>query len=64
MSLAVILEIIVGILKFPGEVSAFIRLISKSPEEKRQEILKNIEIESRKLDREGRPGWDDYPSSP
>lgn len=58
MSFAVILEIILGVLKFPSEVSAFIRLISKSPEEKRQEILKNIEAESKKLDETGRPTWD------
>lgn len=58
MSIGVIFEIILGVLKFPGEISAFIRLISKSPEEKRQEILKNIGVESDKLDKEGRPTWD------
>lgn len=42
MSLGLILEIIVGILKFPGEMLAFVRLISKSPEEKRQEIMLQV----------------------
>lgn len=64
MTFAVILEILLAILKFPKELSAFVKLISKSPEEKRQAIMKQIENESRKLDLEGRPGWDDYPSSP
>lgn len=58
MSLALILEVLVALLKFPKELSAFIRLISKSPEEKRQEILKTIEAESAAIDAGERPKWD------
>lgn len=57
-SLALILQAVVAALKFPAELSAFIRLVSKSPEEKRQEILKQIEAESAAIDAGGRPKWD------
>lgn len=63
-SLAVILEILLAVLKFPAELSAFVRLISKTPEQKRQEIMKRIQAESDALDKGGRPSWDDYTSSP
>lgn len=42
MSLMAILEVLLAILKFPAELSAFVRLISKSPEEKRQEIMVQV----------------------
>lgn len=58
MSVALILNVIMALLKFPAELGAFIKLVSKSPEEKRQEILKMIQAESDKLDKEGRPSWD------
>ncbi len=55
---ALILQVVMAALKFPAELSAFIKLISKSPEEKRQEILSRIMVESDKIDQEGRPSWD------
>jgi hypothetical protein len=55
MSLAVILEIILGFLKFPSEVSAFIRLISKSPDQKRQEIVSDIQSQLKSFEETGRP---------
>lgn len=55
MSFAVILEIILGVLKFPGEVSAFIRLISKSPDAKRQEITAEIQKQLQSFEDTGRP---------
>ena len=55
MSLAVILEIIAGVLRFPQEVSALIRLLSKSTEEKRQEISDNIQKELKEFQDTGRP---------
>ncbi len=58
MSLALILQVIMALLKFPKELGDFIRLISKSPEEKRQEIMKKIEAESQSIDHGGRPEWD------
>lgn len=58
MSIALILQVLTALLRFPAELSAFIKLISKSPEEKRQEILKVIQAESDKLDQAGRPSWD------
>lgn len=58
MSIALVLQVLVALLKFPAELGAFIRLISKSPEEKRQEIMKRIEAESQAIDNGGRPEWD------
>lgn len=40
---ALILQAITAILKFPEEMRRFIQLISKSPEEKRQEINAQVE---------------------
>lgn len=59
MSVALIFEVLAALFKFPGELSAFIRLISKAPEEKRQEIMKKIEAESQAIDKGGRPVWDE-----
>lgn len=44
MSFGLILEAIVAVLKFPEEMRKFILLISKTPEEKRQEI--NLQVDA------------------
>jgi len=59
MSFSLIIGVLNALLRFPAELSAFIRLISKSPEEKRQEIMKRIENESKHIDETGRPIWDE-----
>lgn len=64
MGIAAWLELITLVLKFPSAVLELARLFQKTPEEKRQEILKRIQAESDALDKTGRPSWDDYPSSP
>jgi hypothetical protein len=64
MTLAAWLELITLVLKFPNAVLELARLFQKTPEEKRQEILKRVMAESDALDKEGRPKWDDYPSLP
>ena len=53
-----ILQAIMAALKFPSELSAFIKLISKSPAEKRDEITKRILAEEEKFAETGRPTWD------
>lgn len=58
MSIALIIQVLLALFRFPTELSAFVRLISKSPEEKRQEILARIQAESDKIDQEGRPSWE------
>lgn len=55
MSLALILEIISGVLKFPSEVTALIRLLSKSPDEKRQEIAASLQAQLQAFQDTGRP---------
>jgi hypothetical protein len=64
MSISLIFEVLLALFKFPTELGAFVRLISKSPEEKRQEILKKVQAESDALDQGGRPVWEDYTGSP
>lgn len=58
MSFSLILSVLVALLKFPTELGAFIKLISKTPEEKRQEVMKAIQIESDAIDASGRPSWE------
>lgn len=55
MSLAVILEILLAALKFPAELSAFVKLISKSPDEKRQAIMADIQSQLKSFQDTGRP---------
>lgn len=38
-----ILQAIIAVLKFPEEMGKFIKLVSKSPEEKRQEINHQVD---------------------
>lgn len=58
ITFTLILQAIVAVLKFPEAMDNFIRLLSKTPEEKRQEILARIQKESDDLDRGSRPKWD------
>lgn len=55
MSFALIIEVLMALLKFPKELSAFIKLISKTPEEKRVEILERIAAEEKHFEDTGRP---------
>jgi hypothetical protein len=55
MSLTVILEIISGVLKFPGEVLSLIRILKDTPEESREKIMAAMQAESAKFAETGRP---------
>lgn len=57
MTLAAWLELITLVLKFPSAILEVARLFQKTPEEKRQEILKRVMAESDALDKGGRPTW-------
>ena len=57
MTLAVILEIINGVLKFPDAVLRLIRVLSKTDQQKHDDILKSAEEAARKFENEGRPSW-------
>jgi hypothetical protein len=58
MTLAAILEIIQGVLKFPAEVLSLIRILRDTPEESREKIMIAMQKESDQLDKTGRPTWD------
>lgn len=59
MTFAVVLEIIQGLLRFPGEILSLIRILGGVPAEKRQGLLKSIQEEALALQKDGRPTWDD-----
>lgn len=42
-TLTLILQALIAVLKFPAEMSKFIKLVSKSPEEKRAEIVAQVD---------------------
>lgn len=57
-TLALILQAVVLALKFPKELADLIRLIEKTPEEKRQEIIQKVNKEMEDVLNGGRPKWD------
>ena len=57
MSLALILQVVLTFLKFPKELGDFVRLISKSPEEKRQQISEQVSAWMKESAESDRPTW-------
>lgn len=60
MTIASFITLLIAIFKFPAELSAFIKLLEKSPEEKKQEIMTQVDSwmnESASKD-DGRPTWE------
>jgi hypothetical protein len=55
VSIATIIELIMGLLRFPKEVSALVLLLSKTPVEKHDEILKSIMDQQKYMENTGRP---------
>ena len=60
MSLALIFQAIIAVLKFPDAMSAFIKLVSKTPAEKQAEIVAQVNalIGASESSPDGRPKWD------
>jgi len=58
MGLSEWLLIIKGVLAFPKEVAQLIKLLQKTPVQKKDEIMKKIQEEAKSLEAEGRPKWD------
>jgi len=60
MSIAVIFQVVLAALRFPSEMTAFIKLLQKTPEENRQDILTavNAMITASQSSPDGRPAWD------
>lgn len=57
-TLALILQAVVLALKFPKELAALIRLVEKTPEEKRQAIIQKVNKEMEDVLNGERPKWD------
>lgn len=55
-TVVLILQAIVAALKFPSELAALIRLLEKSPEEKRQEIMIQVDAWMRDSATGDKPG--------
>lgn len=58
-TIELILSAIIAALKFPSELGAFIKLVSQSPEEKRQEILAQVNAWMDESASGDRPKWND-----
>lgn len=58
MSLTGWLEIIKGVLSFPGEVLALVRVLQGTPDEKRQALVSQIQKMSDDFKETGRPTWE------
>jgi hypothetical protein len=59
MSITLILEVLVALLKFPAELGALVKLLSKTPEEKRQEIVLQVDKWLADSAASDRPKWED-----
>jgi hypothetical protein len=57
-TLTLILQAITAVLKFPEALSAFLRLIEKTPVEKQTEIIQRVNKEMEDFLVGGRPKWD------
>ena len=57
MTFAVILEIILGALKFPSEVLALVRILKDTPEQSREKIMAAMQKEADSFAQTGRPTW-------
>jgi hypothetical protein len=58
MSLAIILQAVYAALKFPGEVIALVKLLSKSPAERQQEIMLQVNAWMDESASGERPHWE------
>ena len=55
MSLEVILAAIVAALKFPGEMTAFLKVLRETPDEKRADITAALQKQLDSFEETGRP---------
>lgn len=58
MNLILIVQAIVAALRFPKELAALIRILEKTPEEKRQDISAKIQAQLDSVLSGGRHEWD------
>lgn len=58
MSLPLILEVLLALLKFPNALRDFVRLLEKSDEQKRQEIQTQVQSWMKQSAESDRPQWE------
>ena len=60
MTIGGLLAVILAFLKFPAELTAFIKLLQKTPAEKQADILKQVNamVAMSQSSDDGRPKWD------
>jgi hypothetical protein len=59
VTFASVIQLFIAILKAPAEIRALVLLLSKSPEEKRQEIAKKVDLWMKESSESSRPKWDE-----
>jgi hypothetical protein len=59
VSFGSIIQLFIAILKAPAEIRALVLLLSKSPEEKRQEIAKKVNLWMKESAESDRPKWNE-----
>jgi hypothetical protein len=58
MSLTLIIQAVLAALRFPGEVIALVKLLSKSPAERQQEIMLQVNAWMDESSSSERPHWE------
>ena len=60
MSIALIFQAIIAVLKFPDAMSAFIKLVSQTPAEKQADIVSQVNamMTASQTSPDGRPKWE------
>lgn len=51
------LELLNGILQFPGQILGLVRILKKTPLERHQELLSSMAKEAEAFQETGRPTW-------
>jgi hypothetical protein len=57
LGLIEIIELIKGVLAFPGIVLEFVKLLKSTPQENHEAILKRVREEASAFEETGRPTW-------
>lgn len=58
MTFTELLSILQAIVEFPKELNEFVKLLRKTPEEQRQDVMKRVRDQKIKFDQNGRPTWE------
>lgn len=58
MSIGLVLQVLLSLLRFPKELGDFVRLLQDSPEEKRQKIAVQVSTWMKESAESDRPTWE------